>query len=230
MRILLYAIALLILAVCSMHPPSSTAFMEALEQSYDGKNTSSYSVKVQHIKYSHSADEWDLPVGFEKSTAVSPGYVVGWGLLPSPYFHAGGGNKYIAIKGWVSTIWLAAFTALYADDEDNSSEATESYSDDEETLDELTLFVFELFSGGFSFIQQLPIGDHLRIGVEEYISRNFWIAHLTQEDFSNVECGIGPYISFRTRQHRFAVESHFGLIDFSDKKRWTIGLTYTYTK
>ena len=194
-----------------MHPPSSTAFMEALEQSYDGKNTSSYSVKVQHIKYSHSADEWDLPVGLEKSKALSPGYVVGWGVLPSPYFHAGGGNKYIAVKGWVSAIWLAAFTALFAEDEDESSEENESYSSDEETLDDLTLFVFELFS-------------------EEYISRNFWIAHLTQEDFSNVECGIGPYISFRTNQHRFAVESHFGLIDFSDKKRWTIGLTYTYTK
>ena len=198
--------------------------MESLEQSLDNKTSASYSVKVQHIKYSHSADEWDLPVGVEQSKAFSPGFVAGWGLLPSPYFHAGTGNKNIAIRGWISAIWLAAFTALYAKEDDDSSD------NDDKTVDDLTTFVFELFSGGISFIQQLPIGDHFRIGVEEYISRNIWIAHYTQEDFSNVESGIGPYISYKTNRHRFSVESHFGVIDFSpQKKRWTIGLTYTYT-
>ena len=89
----------------------------------------------------------------------------------------------------------------------------------------------QLFSGGLSFIEQLPIGDYFRIGFEQYICRNFWLNFSNfgeQEDFGNVEIGLGAYVSFRTGQHRISLDAHYGLLDFNTHKpRLSLALTYS---
>ena len=91
----------------------------------------------------------------------------------------------------------------------------------------------ELFSGGFSLIQQIPIGDALRIGVEEYICRNIWLNFSDfgeQEDFGNVELGVGGYVSFRLGIHRLSLEARYAMLDFNPSKpRLTVSLTYNYS-
>ena len=91
----------------------------------------------------------------------------------------------------------------------------------------------ELFSGGFSLIQQIPIGDALRIGVEEYICRNIWLNFSDfgeQEDFGNVELGIGGYVSFRFGIHRLSLEARYAMLDFNPSKpRLTVSLSYNYS-
>ena len=236
----LTALAFLIaLSGCTMHPPSASGFMESIELVQEGENNRVYTARLEKINFSMQGNEWEIPVGLETTKGYSNHFVTGWGLLPSPYFTFGQGNKYIAWRSWVSAIWLGVTVALVCEtgacfDEDGDDDYSYSYYDDDYDYAEINSLLdawMELFSGGFSVIEQIPIGDIVRIGFEQYICRNFWL-NLgwvdDQLDFGNVEVGIGSYVSFRLGEHRISVDARYGILDFNTKKpRLTFGVSYS---
>ena len=233
---------LIALSGCTMHPPSASGFMEAAEQGQNDEKVRVLTVRAEKINFSLSGDEWNIPIALETTTASRSGYVGGWGLLPSPYVTFGYADKYFGWRSWVSAIWLGitvgaiCATGICFDD-DGDSDYSYSYSyDDEDDVDLIELGTFldawtELFSGGLSFIEQLPIGDFMRIGFEQYICRNFWLnwgSIEAQEDFGNVELGLGAYVSIRLDKHRISFDAHYGILDFNTKKpRLSLALTYS---
>lgn len=233
--------ALLTLSGCTMHPPSASGFMEAMERTIDGPDKSGViSATAKKNNFSMSADEWEIPIGLEYVKSTNNGFVSGFGLLPSPYFVVGFGNQYLATRVWASAIWVGVTVAIvcasgYCSDDDEDGEYSYSYEsdDDDIVLDSWLAAWTELFSGGFSLIQQIPIGDALRIGVEEYICRNIWLNFSDfgeQEDFGNVELGIGGYVSFRFGIHRLSLEARYAMLDFNPSKpRLTVSLSYNYS-
>lgn len=230
---------LITLSGCTMHPPSASGFMEAMERTIDGPDKYGViSATAKKNNFSMSADEWEIPIGIEYVSSTNNGFVSGFGLLPSPYFVAGFGNKYLATRIWASAIWVGVTVAIicapgYCTDDEDGDDASYSYdydSDDDIVLDSWLDAWTELFSGGFSLIQQIPIGNALRIGVEEYICRNLWLNFSDfgeQEDFGNVELGVGGYVSFRLGIHRLSLEARYAMLDFNPSKpRLTVSLTY----
>lgn len=217
--------------------------MEAAEQGQNDEKVRVLTARAEKINFSLSGDEWNIPIALETTTARRSGYVGGWGLLPSPYVTFGYADKYFGWRSWVSAIWLGitvgaicATGVCFDDDDDDDYSYSASYYDDEDDIDLVELGSFldawtQLFSGGLSFIEQLPIGDYFRIGFEQYICRNFWLNFSNfgeQEDFGNVEIGLGAYVSFRTGQHRISLDAHYGLLDFNTHKpRLSLALTYS---
>lgn len=237
----LTALAFLIaLSGCTMHPPSASGFMESLELSREGENNRVYTARLEKINFSMQGNEWEIPLGLETTKGYANGFVTGWGLLPSPYFMFGQGNKYFAWRTWVSAIWLGITVALVCEtgacDDDGDSDSYSYYDDEYDDYDYVAINSLldawmELFSGGFSVIEQIPIGDFIRIGFEQYICRNFWL-NLgwidDQLDFGNVEVGVGSYVSFRLGAHRISLDARYGILDFNPKKpRLSIGLSYS---
>ena len=234
---------LIALSGCTMHPPSASGFMEAAEQGQNDEKVRVLTARAEKINFSLSGDEWNIPIALETTTARRSGYVGGWGLLPSPYVTFGYADKYFGWRSWVSAIWLGitigaicATGVCFYDDDDDDYSYSASYYDDEDEVDLVELGSFldawtQLFSGGLSFIEQLPIGDYFRIGFEQYLCRNFWLNFSNfgeQEDFGNVEIGLGAYVSFRTGQHRISLDAHYGLLDFNTHKpRLSLALTYS---
>lgn len=212
--------AAVLLSGCSMHPPSASSFMQAVE---NGGYAASISAKKLYNNLSE--DEWEMPVGLDLVSSNANGIALGVGLLPSPYFTIGTGNKYFGVRTWMSALWLGAMLAVF--DESNNEDLSE---EDKETIDDITSVLLNLFSGGFSIIEQLPIGSIVRIGLEEFIARNFWISHWEQDDFSNFEVGAGAYLTINAYNHHFTFEGRYSLIDFNiDKDRLTLSLIYTLT-
>ena len=234
---------LIALSGCTMHPPSASGFMEAAEQGQNDEKVRVLTARAEKINFSLSGDEWNIPIALETTAAKRSGYVGGWGLLPSPYVTFGYADKYFGWRSWVSAIWLGitvgaicATGVCFEDDGDDDYSYSYSYHDDDDVdLIELGTFLdawTELFSGGLSFIEQLPIGDFLRIGIEEYICRNFWLNFGSidaQEDFGNVEVGVGAYVSFRIdNKHRISLDAHYGILDFNTRKpRLSLAVTYS---
>ena len=231
---------LIALSGCTMHPPSASGFMESLELSREGENNRVYTARLEKINFSMQGNEWEIPLGLETTKGYANGFVTGWGLLPSPYFMFGQGNKYFAWRTWVSAIWLGITVALVCEtgacDDDGDSDSYSYYDDEYDDYDYVAINSLldawmELFSGGFSVIEQIPIGDFIRIGFEQYICRNFWL-NLgwidDQLDFGNVEVGVGSYVSFRLGAHRISLDARYGILDFNPKKpRLSIGLSYS---
>ena len=239
---------LIALSGCTMHPPSASGFMEAAEQGQNDEKVRVLTARAEKINFSLSGDEWNIPIALETTTAKRSGYVGGWGLLPSPYVTFGYADKYFGWRSWVSAIWLGITVGAICatgicfdedDDDDDYSYSASYYDDEEDDVDIIELATFldawtQLFSGGLSFIEQLPVGDFLRIGIEQYICRNFWLnfSHFgEQEDFGNVELGVGAYVSFRiSDRHRISFDAHYGILDFNPKKpRLSLALTYSNT-
>ena len=231
---------LIALSGCTMHPPSASGFMESLELSREGENNRVYTARREKINFSMQGNEWEIPLGLETTKGYANGFVTGWGLLPSPYFMFGQGNKYFAWRTWVSAIWLGITVALVCEtgacDDEGDSDSYSYYDDEYDDYDYVAINSLldawmELFSGGFSVIEQIPIGDFIRIGFEQYICRNFWL-NLgwidDQLDFGNVEVGVGSYVSFRLGAHRISLDARYGILDFNPKKpRLSIGLNYS---
>ena len=231
---------LIALSGCTMHPPSASGFMESLELSREGENNRVYTARLEKINFSMQGNEWEIPLGLETTKGYANGFVTGWGLLPSPYFMFGQGNKYFAWRTWVSAIWLGITVALVCEtgacDDEGDSDSYSYYDDEYDDYDYVAINSLldawmELFSGGFSVIEQIPIGDFIRIGFEQYICRNFWL-NLgwidDQLDFGNVEVGVGSYVSFRLGAHRISLDARYGILDFNPKKpRLSIGLNYS---
>ena len=231
---------LIALSGCTMHPPSASGFMESLELSREGENNRVYTARLEKINFSMQGNEWEIPLGLETTKGYANGFVTGWVLLPSPYFMFGQGNKYFAWRTWVSAIWLGITVALVCEtgacDDEGDSDSYSYYDDEYDDYDYVAINSLldawmELFSGGFSVIEQIPIGDFIRIGFEQYICRNFWL-NLgwidDQLDFGNVEVGVGSYVSFRLGAHRISLDARYGILDFNPKKpRLSIGLSYS---
>ena len=239
---------LIALSGCTMHPPSASGFMEAAEQGQNDEKVRVLTARAEKINFSLSGDEWNIPIALETTTAKRSGYVGGWGLLPSPYVTFGYADKYFGWRSWVSAIWLGITVGAVCatgicfdedDDDDDYSYSASYYDDEEDDVDIIELASFldawtQLFSGGLSFIEQLPVGDFLRIGIEQYICRNFWLNFSNfgkQDDFGNVELGVGAYVSFRiSDRHRISFDAHYGILDFNPKKpRLSLALTYSNT-
>ena len=232
---------LIALSGCTMHPPSASGFMEAAEQGQNDEKVRVITGSAEKINFSLSGDEWNIPIALETTTASRSGFVTGWGLLPSPYVTFGYADKYFGWRTWVSAIWLGVtIGAICATgvcfEDDSEDDYSYSYYDDEDDADLVELNSFlaawtELFSGGLSFIEQIPVGDFMRIGFEQYICRNFWLNWGkidSQEDFGNVEIGVGAYVSFRIDKHRISLDAHYGLLDFNtEKPRLSLALTYS---
>jgi hypothetical protein len=234
---------LIALSGCTMHPPSASGFMETAEQGQNDEKVRVLTARAEKINFSLSGDEWNIPIALETTTATRSGFVSGWGILPSPYVTFGYADKYFGWRSWVSAIWLGitvgAICATGVCFEDDGGDGGDYYSydyDDDDDVDLIELDSFlaawtQLFSGGLSFIEQIPIGDFLRIGFEQYICRNFWLnwgAVGDQEDFGNVEVGVGAYMSFRVNNHRVSLDAHYGLLDFNTKKpRLSLAITYS---
>lgn len=228
---------LIALSGCTMHPPSASGFMETVERANKGEDTDVYTARAEKINFSLSGDEWEIPIGVEHTWSLANDFVMGWGALPSPYFTFGMGGKYFAWRSWVSALWVGITVALVCEagdcGDDSDGDYSYSYTSDEEyiAINSMLDAWMELFSGGFSLIEQIPIGDALRIGFEQYICRNFWL-NLgwidDQLDFGNIEAGLGAYVSFRFGEHRVSLDARYGLIDLNTRKpRLTIGFTYS---
>ena len=224
---------LVALSGCTMHPPSASGFMETVERASQGEDTDVYTARAEKINFSLSGDEWEIPIGLEHTWSLSNDFIMGWGLLPSPYFTFGMGNKYFAWRSWVSAIWVGVTVALVCEAGDCGDGSDDDYVSDEDyvAINSLLDAWMELFSGGFSLIEQLPIGEFVRIGIEQYICRNFWLNPGwidDQRDFGNVEVGVGAYVSFRFDEHRVSIDARYGLLDFNSRKpRLTFGVTYS---
>ena len=237
---------LIALSGCTMHPPSASGFMEAAEQGQKDEKVRVLTARAEKINFSLSGDEWNIPIALETTTARRSGYVSGWGVLPSPYVTFGYANENFGWRSWVSAIWLGitvgaicATGICFESDGDDDYSYSYSYHEEEDDIDIVELNSFlaawtQLFSGGFSVIEQLPIGDFLRLGFEQYICRNFWLNFSNfgeQEDFGNVEIGVGAYASFRIGdRHRVSFDAHYGILDFNTRKpRLSLALTYSNT-
>lgn len=233
---------LIALSGCTMHPPSASGFMEAAEQGQKDEKVRVLTARAEKINFSLSGEEWSIPIALETTTANRSGFVSGWGVLPSPYVTFGYATEYFGWRSWVSAIWLGVTVAAICAtgvciDSDSDDDYSSDYHENQEDIDLIELNSFlavwtELFSGGFSIIEQLPVGDFVRIGLEQYICRNFWLNFSNfgeQEDFGNMEVGVGAYVSFRINdKHRISFDAHYGLLDFNSKKpRLSLALTYS---
>jgi hypothetical protein len=163
--------AALVLSGCSVtiiHPPSAASFMEKNEDKLvsnavgfvtlgDRVNYRSGDVYIaEGVKEVEHSNEWhedwayrsiEWPVGAQVSFQKSKGYFkYGFGFdFASPFVQAGLVSDYFGIMGW-SNLCLWQFEKIE--------------------------YAYFQWGGGVSVIEQLPIGDNLRIGLTQHLSRN----------------------------------------------------------
>ncbi|PWJ62510.1 MULTISPECIES: hypothetical protein [unclassified Fibrobacter] len=229
MRYLLISVTILLLLTgCTMHPPSTAAFMDAMESSYE----THHSVRAEYSQYDKKEDGWDSPVAYDFLKS-SNGTVWGFGFQPSPYITFGTGNDYAAVRGWLSMPWALGIAVIvcpvcFIDTDDDDEEYDDYWSDIDDEKKDVDYVgaiedLFGAFAGGISIIQQLPIGDVFRIGVEEYITRNVWIPRRDNEEKSTLEAGFGAYINFRFENFSVGIDAHYGFLDFNpNRERFAI--------
>lgn len=229
MRYLLISVTILLLLTgCTMHPPSTAAFMDAMESSYE----THHSVRAEYSQYDKKEDGWDSPVAYDFLKS-SNGTVWGFGFQPSPYFTIGEGNDYFAVRSWISMPWVLGIAVIvcpvcFIDTDDDDEEYDDYWSDIDDEKKDVDYVgaiedLFGAFAGGISIIQQLPIEDVFRIGVEEYITRNVWIPRRDNEEKSTLEAGFGAYINFRFENFSVGIDAHYGFLDFNpNRERFAI--------
>lgn len=181
-RILLLAVAMLLLAGCSNHPPSAAQFMNMKNKSfgfgsggtlrtgnlYDGKCNN-----YDHNDYFCVEEARDLDLAFF--------YRIHYGVFGlslenfTPNLHAGFLSQYVGLQGW-------AWTGMGAVEERYGRGGS--------------------FYGGVMLIEELPITEKFRIGASEHISRNVYkvdenlggLSFWSADAFG--EYGVGAYVSF----------------------------------
>jgi len=234
MRYLLVSITILLLLTgCTMHPPSTAAFMDATERSakYPGESRQAFTVRGEYSQYAVKDDGWDFPASLEYLFSKN-GLTWGAGLLPSPYFTAGFGDKYYGVRTWISAPWLIgtlSVIGLLSDDDDDEEYEDKDDRYDVDDLGDLPALWFVTFAGGVSFIQQLPLGEFVRIGIEEFIARDVWIPVRDNNEWSAIEAGLTAYISYRQSKFDIAIEGRYSILDMDpDRYRLGISLTASY--
>ena len=214
--ILLLAAVMLVLAGCSVaiiHPPSAATFMEKRDGAFlKGGSVSAYwgdlvssnkePLPKHEIKQEVNEDwyyyENEIPVQVDISLQRSFGFFkYGVGLdFVTPYVEAGFFSKYLGLMGWSNLFpWQ------------------------HEKINYKSL----QWGGGISLIEQLPIGDNLRLGLTQHLSRNgregrtygdaaeggFGIPTSTPVFYD--EIGGGGYLSFVPGEKiRIGVEFRYG--------------------
>lgn len=181
-RILLLAVAMLLYAGCSSHPPSAAQFMNMKNKSfgfgsggtlrtgnlYDGKCNN-----YDHNDYFCVEEARDLDLAFF--------YRIHYGVFGlslenfTPNLHAGFLSQYVGLQGW-------AWTGMGAVEERYGRGGS--------------------FYGGVMLIEELPITEKFRIGASEHISRNVYkvdenlggLSFWSADAFG--EYGVGAYVSF----------------------------------
>ena len=181
-RILLLAVAMLLYAGCSNHPPSAAQFMNMKNKSfgfgsggtlrtgnlYDGKCNN-----YDHNDYFCVEEARDLDFAFF--------YRIHYGVFGlslenfTPNLHAGFLSQYVGLQGW-------AWTGMGAVEERYGRGGS--------------------FYGGVMLIEELPITEKFRIGASEHISRNVYkvdenlggLSFWSADAFG--EYGVGAYVSF----------------------------------
>ena len=235
--LLLFVSFLLFMTGCTMHPPSTAAFMDATEKGRkEWSAVKSVTIRPEYSQYENKDDGWDFPLALE-TLSSEDGYTKGFGLLPSPYFTIGYGTRHYGFRGWISAPWLIGTigvlcpVCLTDDDEDDDDEDDdERYDvDNLEDLGDLPSLWLTTFAGGASFIQQFPIGSHLRLGIEEFVARNVWIPVRNNNEQSGVETGITFYINFTARRWHLAAEARYSILDMNpDRTRLALSISFSY--
>lgn len=181
-KILLLAVAMLLYAGCSNHPPSAAQFMNMNKKLfgigsggtlrtgnlYDGKCNN-----YDHNDYFCVEEARDLDLAFF--------YRIHYGVFGlslenfTPNLHAGFLSQYVGLQGW-------AWTGMGAVEERYGRGGS--------------------FYGGVMLIEELPITEKFRIGASEHISRNVYkvdenlggLSFWSADAFG--EYGVGAYVSF----------------------------------
>ena len=176
------AVAMLLYAGCSNHPPSAAQFMNMKNKSfgfgsggtlrtgnlYDGKCNN-----YDHNDYFCVEEARDLDLAFF--------YRIHYGVFGlslenfTPNLHAGFLSQYVGLQGW-------AWTGMGAVEERYGRGGS--------------------FYGGVMLIEELPITEKFRIGASEHISRNVYkvdenlggLSFWSADAFG--EYGVGAYVSF----------------------------------
>ncbi len=236
MRYLLASIMILLLLTgCTMHPPSTAAFMDAL----NAPPSRSHSVRGEFSQYEKSDDGWDSPLSYDLLVSNGENSVWGFGFQPSPYFTFGTGNEYAAVRGWISMPWVIGTAivlcpACFIDTDDDDEEYDDYWTaiDDEKkdfdfvgTLEEWA----GAFAGGLSVIEQIPIGDHFSFGIEQYIARNVWIPKRDNRNKSDIEAGFGAFANLWFRKFSIGIDAHYGFMDLDpDRTRFAFSVSVSY--
>ena len=204
-RILLLAVAMLLYAGCSNHPPSAAQFMNMNKKLFGFGSGGTLRAGdlyggdcgYKYDDYNCVEETWDLDFTF-----LTQMYNVVFGLSLeniTPSLHAGYISQYIGLQGWT---WLAIGAVN----------------------DEMPLY------GGLMLIENFPITEKLSVGISEHISRNvykvdenlgglsFWSA-----DFF-WEYGIGAYVSF----WGFSLEFRYGREIGTSNNRFNFMLNYLF--
>ena len=176
------AVAMLLYAGCSNHPPSAAQFMNMKNKSfgfgsggtlrtgnlYDGKCNN-----YDHNDYFCVEEARDLDFAFF--------YRIHYGVFGlslenfTPNLHAGFLSQYVGLQGW-------AWTGMGAVEERYGRGGS--------------------FYGGVMLIEELPITEKLSVGISEHISRNVYkvdenlggLSFWSADAFG--EYGVGAYVSF----------------------------------
>lgn len=230
MRHLLASITIMLLLTgCTMHPPSTAAFMDAL----NAPPSTSHSVRGEFSQYEKSEDGWDSPLSYDLLVSDGNYSVWGFGFQPSPYFTFGSGNEYAAVRGWISMPWVIGTAMVlcpvcFIDTDDDDKEYDDYWTaiDDEKKDLDIVGALEEwagAFAGGLSLIEQISIGEHFCIGIEEYVARNVWIPRRDNKRKSDVEGGFGVFANLKFEKFSIGLDAHYGLMDFDpDRTRIAI--------
>ena len=176
-RILLLAVAMLLYAGCSNHPPSAAQFMNMNKKLFGFGSGGTLRAGdlyggdcgYKYDDYNCVEETWDLDFTF-----LTQMYNVVFGLSLeniTPSLHAGYISQYIGLQGWT---WLAIGAVN----------------------DEMPLY------GGLMLIENFPITEKLSVGISEHISRNVYkvdenlggLSFWSADAFG--EYGVGAYVSF----------------------------------
>ena len=199
------AVAMLLYAGCSNHPPSAAQFMNMNKKLFGFGSGGTLRAGdlyggdcgYKYDDYNCVEETWDLDFTF-----LTQMYNVVFGLSLeniTPSLHAGYISQYIWLQGWT---WLAIGAVN----------------------DEMPLY------GGLMLIENFPITEKLSVGISEHISRNvykvdenlgglsFWSA-----DFF-WEYGIGAYVSF----WGFSLEFRYGREIGTSNNRFNFMLNYLF--
>lgn len=235
MRYLLFSITILLLLTgCTMHPPSTAAFMDAMSSPH----ATSHTARIEYAQYDEEKDGWDSPIAYDHLKSNN-GTVWGFGFQPSPYITFGTGNDYAAIRGWLSMPWALGIAvivcpACFIDTDDDDEEYDDYWTeldDDKKDVDYVEALedLFGTFAGGISFIQQIPISDHFSFGAEEYVCRNVWIPRRGNKEKATVEGGLGAFANLKFERFSIGIDAHYGLMNFElERERFALSVNFTF--
>lgn len=203
-RILLLAVAMLLLAGCSSHPPSAAAFMSMKENGASIVVGATARVGDNHEEgrvgdYHHGEGYWNFD--FSMLGRFVDLLITGIAFenyTPRGIF--GAHSRYVGFQGWGGV-------SIHAVDYENNP-------------------VF----GGMMLMEEYPVNEYLRVGLSEYVSRNAY-SMKDLSDFLPAACsgfygeiGAGVYMTFRN----LSLEFRYGRELENPNNRFYFTLNYQF--